>query len=195
MLARRAVWLVLLPVLLAGCLAAHWAAYVLAAPDPSARGELLPHSAHSYLDGVVLLAGGGVVLALAAAVWHGLRGRRGTLSSPRLAASLPPVAFALQEHAERLLVRDGLPLATALEPTFALGLVLQVPFALLAWLLARALVGAAETLVALLSRPPRLRAPFLLVGRPPRCLGVPRPGPLAFGSPQRGPPSSRPALA
>ncbi|MGH3104104.1 MAG: hypothetical protein ACRDN6_08415 [Gaiellaceae bacterium] len=142
----RSTWLLSLPVALAGCLAAHSAAYFLVEPDPHTR------AAHGYLAHLPLLAGAGLAVVVGAAVWHALRGRAGARPSPWLFAVLPPLAFALQEHLERL----ALPLDVVPEPTFLLGLLLQVPFALLARVLAGTLLRAAETVGAMLRQPQRL---------------------------------------
>jgi hypothetical protein len=140
-------WLVSLPVALAGCLAAHFAAYALATPTAHA------HASHGYLGHLPLVGGAALAVVLAAALRQAVRGRRGTRPSPWLFALLPPLAFALQEHAERL----AEPALVVAEPTFLLGLALQLPFAALALLLARAILRVADALCALLTPPPRRR--------------------------------------
>jgi hypothetical protein len=173
----RSVWLVSLPVLLAGCLAAHVAAYLVAEPS---------HHDHGYLARLPLFAAGGLILLVAAALHHGVRGSVGERPAPELFATLPPVAFSVQEHLERLLHGGDLPLSVVLTPTFLVGLALQLPFALIAWALARAVLRAAETLAALL-RPARPRHPGLRVRRPLARCGL-RIRPLALGVAGRGPP-------
>jgi hypothetical protein len=82
-----------------------------------------------------------------------------------------PAAFALQEHMERLLHHGEFPWSAVLEPTFALGLLLQLPIALAAWLVAhlllrvtRAVAGAiARALADFVSRPGTPRRPRCLV--------------------------------
>jgi hypothetical protein len=95
------------------------------------------------------------VAALAVAV----RESEASLRAPAwLFAVVPPLAFGVQEHLERAL--QGEPTAgAALEPTFVLGLVLQVPFALLAYLLARLLLGAVALAARLVAATPRLARP------------------------------------
>lgn len=173
----RSAWLVSVPVALAGCLAAHVAAYALAPPEASA-GHV-----HGYLAQLPLVGGGALGVVLAAAVWHALRGRAGSRPSPALFAVLPPLAFVLQEHVERL----GEPVLVLLEPTFLVGLVLQLPFGLLAWLLARAILRAAEALGALLAPPPRPWLPAPLRLHSPQ-LFLPCPALAGAGS-ERGPPA------
>jgi hypothetical protein len=173
----RSVWLVSLPVLLAGCLAAHMVAYLVAEPA---------HHDHGYLARLPLFAAGALILLLAAALHHGVRGSAGARPAPWLFAILPPVAFSLQEHLERLLHSGDLAVSVVLTPTFLIGLALQLPFALLSWALARAVLRAAETVAALLrtARRPRLR----LHVRLPLACGLPRIRPLALGAAGRGPP-------
>jgi hypothetical protein len=192
---KRSAWLVSLPVMLAGCLGAHLAAYVLVEPGAHARHDLLANSGHGYLSQLPLLGAAVLVLLLAAALHHALVGRAGARPRPAVFVALPPLAFTVQEHLERWAHAGGFPVAAALEPTFLLGLALQLPFALLAWLLARATLGTAEALGRLLR--PRHRNPRW------RSLGVSAPAsaslrslrPLALGAPRRGPPPRpRPAL-
>lgn len=163
---------------LAGCLAAHFAAYAAATPTAHA------HAAHGYLAHLPLLAGAALAVVLAAALRQAVRGRSDARPSPWLFALLPPLAFALQEHVERL------PHATLVvtEPTFVVGLALQLPFAALAWLLARAILRAADALGGLLAPPARARRRTPLPLAPPAL-----PLPLAVqvtGSSQRGPPAA-----
>jgi hypothetical protein len=134
-------WLVSLPFMVAGCLAAHSLAYHLV----STRQER-----HGYLAFAPLFLGLLAALALVGVL------RRGRMLSPLACALLPPVAFVVQEHVERLEF-------VATEPAFVVGLLLQVPFALAALVAARAFVGVADLVrQALAGRPPaaRPRVPF-----------------------------------
>jgi hypothetical protein len=182
----RSLWLVSLPVLLAGCLAAHLAAYRIAERDEHARQHLLAGSGHGYLEQLPLLAAAALVVVLAAALHHSLRGPAGARPSAALFAALPPLAFALQEHVERWLHARDFPVAAALEPTFLIGLALQLPFAFLAWALARAVLRAAEYFSPLSRAPrsPRWSASVRL----PTALVLPRLRPVAAGATGRGPP-------
>jgi hypothetical protein len=173
---NRAAWLVSLPVALAGCLVAHIVAYAVASPAPTA------HAAHGYLERLPLLGGAALAVVVGAAGWHALRGRAGVRPSPWLFALLPPAAFAVQEHLERL----AAPVLLVGDATFAVGLALQLPFGLLAWLLARAVLRAADVLRALLAPPPFAAEPDDL--RPPAQASAPRRRPFAAGAPHRGPP-------
>jgi len=164
----RFVWLLSLPLVLAGCLTAHVAAYFLVAPETRERAEVLSQTGHAYLAHLPVI---GAALATAALVGLGrvalasARGRRTPRPAPWLFALLPPLAFTAQEHVERLLSSGGSPV---LEHAFAIGLLLQAPFALLAWLLARTLLRAAVSLGAALRRPTPRATPHL-APEPARC--------------------------
>jgi hypothetical protein len=180
-------WLLFLGLLVGGWTAAHGLAYRIAVPDMDERRHLLEATGHGYLDPALLVSVSVtlVVLGLGGCV---LRGRVAA-PAPSLFALLPPFAFVVQEHLERLLSTGEFPVDAALEPTFAVGLLLQVPFALAAVLVARALLVLTDALVGRLRRSP--------VGQPRRASGgrgpahaatLPRLGILALGHGQRAPP-------
>jgi hypothetical protein len=148
---RGAPWLVSIPFMTAGCLAAHSLAYHLVSN---------PQERHGYLAFAPLFLGvlGGLAIVGAA--------RRGRAHSPALFALLPPLAFVVQEHVERLQL-------VATEPAFLVGLALQLPFALAALVAARAFLGLADLVAEVLAaRPPVRRSPEL--PRPAGALLVPR---------------------
>lgn len=153
---HRLAWLLSLGLAAAGGLAAHGLAYRLAEPHAGERERLLEKTGHGYLDlgllvslCVMLIVVGFAGRVLASA------GRPGP-PSLWLFALAPPIGFAFLEHAERLLHQDAL-LDTAFEPTFLVGLLLQVPFALAALLAARALLAAADAVAREIESPPRPR--------------------------------------
>jgi hypothetical protein len=186
-MSTRFAWLVSLPVAIAGCLAAHVFGYLIAVPDPHARAALLERTGHQYLGHLPLLAGAGLSLALAAAAAHATRGRLGARPSPWLFALLPPLAFVLQEHLERLLASGALPLGTTLQPAFLIGLALQLPFALLAYAIVAVVLRAAEAVRRLLVRPPRPKAQ--LAQRLSPDFVAPGPPARSVATAQRGPPA------
>jgi hypothetical protein len=144
---------VTVPIALAGIEAAHALANV-AFGAPERHGELFASAA----------SGGELVPLLAAAagalVLLGLGGRvAGSWSLPRGApplafpfAALPPLAFVLLEASEGLLHRGTVPWGEALEPTFLVGLALQLPFALAGYLVARLLLRLSDDVRTLLER-------------------------------------------
>jgi hypothetical protein len=102
---------------------------------------------------------------------------------------LPPLAFALQELSERLLRAEAFPFHAALEPRFLLGLLLQLPFGLLALLLARMLLRVVERIVRALVRARRPRLPTSASWSLRQVFDLPRIPALALGYQQRGPPA------
>jgi hypothetical protein len=132
---RLPVWLVSIAAMFVGTEFAHSVAYRAAHPEEHVREQALAASGHGYLDyaplgGALLVAI--VVVALVLRLGAARRGVAGASVSALPFALLVPLPFALQEHLERLAHDDSLSLAAATEPTFALGLAIQVPFAALA---------------------------------------------------------------
>jgi hypothetical protein len=189
---RPIVWMVVLPLTAGGCLAAHGLAYRLVAAQPHKRDSLLALTGHGYLGYAPLVLGVMVavlVVALGTVVAEVARGSSRPPVSPSAFFMLPLLGFVVQEHAERYVHAGYLSSATVLDPAFLVGVVLQVPFALAAYLLARALLAVAEVV-----------GKALAVGSKPRPLPVIRnvsPGAadlvripvLALGYPGRGPPA------
>jgi hypothetical protein len=188
------VWLLTLPLAIVGSQAGHALAYRLVTPDGAARAHQLASTGHGYLAYAPLaLAVFSVVvlLALGVELRHVVSGGRVARPSAFTFAVLAPAIFVFQEHFERLLHDGVLPWSAVLEPTFAAGLLLQVPFAAAAYLLARLLLRVVRSLGRILSRPPRTRD---LVGpglRPATRIAVPRVPVLALGYGSRGPPVPR----
>jgi hypothetical protein len=154
---RRLPWLLMLPLMAAGCLAAHSAAYRLVEPTPAES------TTHGYLALAPLVLAVGIALGVVAALRSALAGRIGAGGPAYLFALLPPLAFTLQEHLERAFQPGESMFGTAFEPSFLVGLALQLPFALLALVIARTLLRVVEAAGALL-RPPTvaLRTPPVL---------------------------------
>jgi hypothetical protein len=162
---RRLAWLVALPAMLTGSQLAHALAYRWVYPQAHVRVLHLAATGHGYLTWLPLafgVAGSVAAVALVAAGLDAARGRP-IRDVPAFAfALLPPLAFALQEFLELSLHlgRPGWQFAAA--PTFVPGLLLQLPFAVLAYLAARALLRAAEIVGRALASPrrPRTTATF-----------------------------------
>jgi hypothetical protein len=151
-------WLVSIPFMAAGCLAAHSLAYHLVSA---------PKERHGYLAFAPLVLGLLGALAIVGAV------RRGRARSPYAFAVLPPLAFVVQEHAERLEL-------VATEPAFLVGLALQLPFALAALVAAGAFLAVADLVLEAVAprRFVRFRAATVAVAvvdvLPPTLLAGPR---------------------
>jgi hypothetical protein len=182
MAGRRPLWLLSLPLAVGGWLAAHCLAYTLVAP----------HDHHGGLIAVPILIACAITVLLAVAIHDGLR-RAAPAHMPAWPVALvPPLGFAVQEHLERLIEMNELPLATALQPVFLVGMALQLPVALVVLTLARGVLAIGYALGRELgvARAPRPRscsaAPPLPAPSAPELI---RPSVLATGHGGRAPPS------
>ena len=192
---RLVAWLLSVPLMVGGTEAAHWLAYRLVYPVGWERSQVLAESGHGYFSLLPLLGGVAGALVVSGVFLHGRavsRGGAGRVREVRLAqfAALPPLAFALQEHLERL-IHDGTIVGVALEPTFMLGLLLQLPFAVVAYLLARFVLGVAGRVARVLTGRTASRPRSLPWAARPRFsldLASARVPALAGGHAERGPP-------
>lgn len=189
----RSPWLLALPLMAAGSLAAHVASYRLAIPNAHTRARDLQDSGHAYLEQLPLLTaliGAPALVGLGFAIFGVANGR----GRPRLAAwpfaLLPPLCFGMQEHFERFMHSGAFPWDAGLERTFLLGLLLQGPFALGAFLLARGMLVGIDAVRHVFAR-----RPARSLSRQPRCafpqpqVSLLRPAVLALGHAERGPPA------
>ena len=201
---RSVAWLVALPLAAAAWLSAHCLAYVLVPPAP--EGHAGPHgehmglhaeSGHAYLGYTPALVAFGLTLAVVGfglCIRQGLRGGRVPRPPVRLFALLPPVGFTVQEHLEQAIGSGSIPVHLVTEPTFLAGLALQVPFVLVAMLLARAVhevgYGLGRTLAPGLAIHRSVRLPdSSRLRRLPQPVTLVTPSVLALGHGQRAPPS------
>jgi hypothetical protein len=183
-------WLIGLPLTVLAWLAAHQAAYDLAFRGSHAREHALVASGHGYLRLAPLLVAI-CLTAVAAGFLVRLIGRGSRRGAPAwVFGALPLLGFAVQEHVERWLSSGELSLGRELGPAFLIGLALQLPFALVAAVLARALLSVADEVSGALAassaprlRPAPIRVPSGFVAPPVRSLlGTSRAG--------RAPPSA-----
>jgi hypothetical protein len=159
---RGLAWLVAVPLMVMGSQVAHVVAYRIVYPNASVRLHDLVETGHGYMSALPLVlgvAGAIIAFSLAATVLDTARGRGVRSLPPWAFALLPVVGFAIQEYLERWLAWGFLPWGAALQPTFAVGIALQLPFGGLAYLAARFLLRAAKDLGRRLVRvpPPRVR--------------------------------------
>jgi hypothetical protein len=178
--------------MLAGSLTAHSLAYRLVYPQAEVRLRVLSASGHGYMGYAALLfgiLGGIIVLGFAVAVMDAAR-RGGPRSVPAWAfALLPFLGFTSQEFLERWLAGSDFPWWMVLQPTFRVGLLLQIPFAILAWALARLLLGVARRAGAILGgRSVPIALPPARVAVPSPLIPPPRSRSLRLGWSERGPP-------
>jgi hypothetical protein len=173
----RAAWLIGVPLVAVSWLGGHELAYRLAAPQAE--------TAHGYLQQAPFF----ITLLLAAAI-GGLvlraRGGAARVMPARLLAALPPLGFAVQELLERGLHGDPF-WPTPAEPVFLLGLLLQIPLALAALVVAGALTELADAVAA--HSAPRTRLAPLRPRRPRPAAALAVPGVLASGHAGRAPPA------
>jgi hypothetical protein len=189
---RLLVWPITLALALVGTQLAHWVAYRAVEPSPVDRAHGLTAASHGYLSHLPLaLAVCAVVVASALAAR--IRQVAAAPAGVRLDANvgrfavLAPAIFILQEHLERIVYAGAFPWGIADTPTFMLGLVLQFPFALAAYLVARYLLRIAHAIGRLIT--PVRRTAFVAVRRPHPQLFTPRRAALARGYGSRGPPA------
>jgi hypothetical protein len=178
----------------AGSMGAHSVSYlVVSARTTENAGEASERASSGGPSYLVLFLGIFAATAIVAACARLLLGRarvrRAGSVSPWLFFMLPPLAFATQELAERLLHAEALPFRAAFEPRFLLGLLLQLPFGLLALLVARALVRVVERIADGFARRPRPRLAASAPSRPRQAVELPRIPALALGYAERGPPT------
>jgi hypothetical protein len=188
---RLYAWLAALSLLSLGSLAAHSLAYRAVEPGEHVRSQLLESTGHGYLAAVPYVAGACLAVTLAALAAVAARAWRGARSAPPEwpIALVPLLGYGLQEYLERALAGADW-IATATEPTFLVGLALQLPFALLTLGIARRLTAIAETVGrSLAPAPPGARPGLVLaVPRPTETVLAPARA-LALGYAKRGPPS------
>lgn len=157
------------PIALVGVEAGHALANA-AFGSPEGPGEIFAStvSGSKLVPPLVAVALGALLLGVAGSV-TGHRRHSGRSRSVVLPfACLPPLAFVLLEAVEGAAHTGAIPWDSALEPTFLVGLALQLPFALAGYLLARALLQLSDGLRSLIVGRQALRARGL-----PRALRPP----------------------
>ena len=185
----RTPWLLALPLMLGGSLAARWLASVCL-PHAEASGAEGPHHTESgflLAQQLPTIAGVLAVLALAGLVQTARHAHERTRSRPApvwVFLCLSPLAFLGQELAELASGSEALTLG----PHLLLGLLLQLPFALAAYWFARVLKHLAEHVVHAFARLPRLAGRAVRVERALEA-ELKRQSVLALGYPGRAPPA------
>lgn len=189
---RLGAWIVALPVMVAGTEIAHALAYRIVYPEAGVRWRVLAASGHGYMARAPLVLGLGfalVAVGLVSLLVDAARRRPTTEIAPWAFALLPLLSFTAQEFLERWAALGSVPWWMVEQPTFRVGLLLQLPFAALAFLVARLLLRTARSAVAAFAAAPRvvLVAPAASALRPVAAATVRRRVPaLGFGV--RGPP-------
>ena len=175
-----------------GSLTAHSLAYRAVAPDDDERLALLEHSGHGYLAYAHLglaLCVTALLVGLLLVVVSAMNGQACATVPAWLFGVVLSLGFAVQEHVERFVATGQLPLDVVLEPTFAVGLLLEFAFALVAVVVARALLGLGEVIgSALAARRARRLAGSRYRSRSTSRVARPPSSILALGHAQRAPP-------
>jgi len=176
----------------AGSLAAHSLAYRAFAGDDVQRLKMLEHSGHDYLAYAHLalaLCVTVVLVGLVLVVVGAMNERTCRPVSVWLFGLVLSIGFAVQEHAERFVASGEVPLEVVLEPTFGVGLLLQLAFAVAAAFVARALLASGEVIGRALTG--RRRRHFAATPSPSKSTWSESRPPisvLALGHSQRAPP-------
>jgi hypothetical protein len=179
------------PLLVLSLLVGHSLGYRWAVADPDARAHLLEESGHDYFTYAPLVIAVGFTLiaaALAARIRAAARGDRMDGSPPWLFGLLPPIAFVVQEFAERLLHSGHVHPGTLAEPAVLIGLVLQLPLAVIALGLAWLLAQAADRLGHALAERPTDRLAGISLQSPAEDPLLPAFAVSTQGWSERGPP-------
>ena len=182
-------WLLSLPLSAAGMLLAHEVAWGFASHEHT---EEAGHGYLQYLAVFAALAVATLVVATTAQLIRGVSGAAVAGAPPaRVFAIVPIIGFLIQEHLEHLVVARELDVMFFISTPFLLGLALQVPFALAAFLVARLILGLVARVVrgiGELGVVPGLASLRLLVPLTPEL--APRPA-LAAHRAGRSPPRLR----
>jgi hypothetical protein len=189
---RSLAYAISLTLMVVGSLAAHSLAYRAVAPDGDEHLALLEHSGHGYLAYAHLalaLCVTVVLVGLVLVVVGAMKGRACSGVPVWLFGLVLSLGFAVQEHVERLVGSGEVQFDVVLEPTFVVGLVLQLAFALVAAVVARALLALGEVIGRALAG----RRPRRLGANPSGCkstssVALAPSSILALGHAQRAPP-------
>ena len=145
-----------------GSQVAHVFAYRLVYPDAQVRLRDLLATGHGYMLGfpgwlplLLGVLGGAELVGIGWTVAASVRRRQNTPVAPWAFALLPLVGFTLQEFLERWLAGSSFPWWFVLQPTYRAGLLLQLPFAVVLYLIARLLLRVAEGIGRAIAASPR----------------------------------------
>jgi hypothetical protein len=147
---RVTAWLLSFPLMVVGSQVAHVFAYRWVYPNAHVRLSELVATGHGYMGSpsyAPMLLGFVFAAELVAAgcvLVSALRRSRQRAVPAWAFALLPMLGFTLQEFIERWLSGSPFPWWMVLQPTYRVGLLLQLPFALVAYVVARLLLRAAD---------------------------------------------------
>jgi hypothetical protein len=189
--ARRTVaWLIALPLAAAGIVLTRSLVPPPGEHPAGAHEHAAPQaqSVVAFLCSAPFLLSASAILALILAV-RVVQTRRGLGSSAWPFAVLVPLGFLFYHHFEHLVGSPAAALGAPVGPELLLGLVLQLPFALLAYIVATALLRVADKLVGALASRRRQPVTAQAVHVPGRSLlPLPRVALIATEAAPRAPP-------
>jgi hypothetical protein len=189
---RSLAWLSVLPLILAGSQVAHVLAYRWVYPSAHVRLQELLSTGHGYMDRLPLVFGIAAAVAfvsLLVAIADVARGRSLRALPAWAFALLPLLTFVVQEVLERSLHTGTFVWQAVESPTFVPGLLLQLPFAAAAYLIARLLLRTVRTVGRLIGARRTVYAPRRAAAiRLPVAVCLPRLAPLAGAAAGRAPP-------
>ena len=171
---RRLPWLLCLPLMTAGSLAAHGVGRLI---YPGGAGEAVEAGEPAPFRIMPVVAGLGAIALVVALAWLWSRWNRRVWrgATPGWFLILPIVAYAAGEAVERLFPGAGAVMHEARDANLMLGILLQLPFAAVAYALARVMLVVARAVVAALRRSaPRARVLGERRPVPPRLAPVRR---------------------
>ena len=183
---NRVAWLVSLPLSAGGMVLAHELAWQSAGHGAEAE------AGHGYLRYLGVFAALGAAALIVAATTQLVRavggGDMARAPAAWVFAVVPVVGFVLQEHVEHLVAHRELEVSHFLSTPFVLGLALQVPFALVALLAARIILGFVQGLARTICTALTLSRPELVRIIVPLSTDLPLRPALALRHAGRAPP-------
>jgi hypothetical protein len=189
-------WLVAFPLMAAGTWLSH--CYALSAVDPSTHAAA-HHTGHAgrmtaaqFVFSAPFLYACIAVLALALVFRVGLSfaGHGAARMSALPFAVVPALGFFAHQHFEQLSSTGSISLAALTAPAFLLGLMLQIPFGIVAFFVVRFLLRFADRLGVTLAELRKARRAIPAIRRPRQSLAAhtPRLAALAHLAAPRAPP-------
>jgi hypothetical protein len=176
----------------AAMLVSHWAAYLLAAPDPHERAHLLQATGHAYWPFAMSLAVGAAVLGLGTFIGRRLSAQTRTSKTSIFGHALPRFlalqvgGFATLEIVERVLAGHSFGAGDLVATTFLVGIAIQVVASVLSTFLLVALAYVVDHFVAPIAAPSHDTISLPLVS----LIHAPRLVPATGAHSLRGPPVS-----
>lgn len=189
---RVLAWLLTVPIVIVGLVVGHAAAWRVAVPDAAERAADLSSTGHGYGQHLPIVLGASLALLIVGLVLRArvvVRGRTDIGAPTKVFALLPPLAFLLREAVERIAHGGDLAPGMLADRTLLIGLIVQLPFGLLALLVARALCTLASAVGRALAGAGRwTRISEIGIRLVPRDRELPRVAVLALGYGERAPP-------